>query len=123
MVENLIHNNGLTIAASGLLVVFVGLILISLIILAFNNIAGRLRSRRQIKEGSVSPPSLLSAAKSADEKIPNDHLIAIATAVEFYRRLHFDVLQSEITFAKGSPQSAWRIGGGLSRRFLPARLR
>ena len=52
-----------------------------------------------------------------DDKIPEDELVAIAVAVELYRKLHFEPLQSEITFLHGElTNSGWKTGTKYGQR-------
>jgi len=46
-----------------------------------------------------------------EEPIPEDDLAALAALIELYRRVHFDALQSDITFVRGQDAAnAWRMG-------------
>ena len=108
-VSNVLQNNGGNIAFSGILIVFGGLILISGTIMLFN----RLLMKKPIAEGekqtSTEPePKKVSLFKG--KEIPEDHLIAISAAVELYRRLHFDQLESAVTFERGEAHSGWKTG-------------
>ncbi|MBN1541725.1 OadG family protein [candidate division KSB1 bacterium] len=116
--DNIIQNNGFTIAVSGWLVVFIGLILISLVIHGFNLFFRRWFSRQQEKSLALRP--LTEEVTRAAQEIPPDHLVAIVSAIEIYRRLHFDDLQSEITFASGDAQTSWKLGHRYGQRFFSA---
>jgi len=107
MLESLMQSNGILIAICGLVVVFSGLILIALTIFLFNisfkyiqrgkNLTGSAQQTYPIK---TSEPAILSA----------EELIAISVAIEYYRRIHFEPLQSAITFRQGEQQSVWKSG-------------
>ncbi len=115
--QNITANHGDNIAINGILIVFVSLILISLIIYIFNRIFSRLHhddnqpfrphSGTQNETDRITKPS----------EIPPDHLAAITTAVELYRRLHFEPLNSAVTFSKGETQPGWKVGFKYGQRF------
>jgi len=77
--------NGWTITLSGMLVVFVGLILILIAIHIFNFF---FKPDDKEKEAvKIKTPSEVKQVVTAED-IPEDHVIAIATAVELYKRLY-----------------------------------
>ncbi len=114
---NVIENNGGTTALSGILIVFVGLILIAFCIAAFGYL---LQERKPAESGrehsgsdaTVSVDGKSIPVRSADaEPIPENDLVAIAALIELYRRVHFDALRSDITFVRGQDAAnAWRLG-------------
>lgn len=114
---------GLKIALSGILVVFAGLVLIAAVIVVFNKISAILRRRAAglvdqtgIPSGIPSRPGSI-VPLSTMEDIPEDDLIAITTAVELYRKIHFETLPSEITFMRGEDaQNAWKMGNKYGQR-------
>jgi hypothetical protein len=110
IIDKILSNQGHTNSFAGIIVVFVGLILISVSISLFNKVSHTLRNRKAAQE------SLPARAKESEKKvrpkvkdIPEDELVAIATAVEVYRKLHFEILQNEITFTHGSAQTPWKM--------------
>ena len=110
MIENIIQNNGLNIALSGISVVFFGLVLIAITIYLFNIFFQEGFFHRFKK---IVIPKKNKGSSGIDmasiEEIPDDELVAIAAAVEYYRRIHFDLLQSEVTFARSDTRNAWKI--------------
>jgi len=115
MIENLVQNHGLDISIAGLIVTFLGLALVALMIYLFNAVFSAL------KKGSIGHDvkDSYSAAMTpgTTEKIPEDELVAIAVAVEIYRRIHFDALQSEISFERGDTQAPWKMVYKFGSRF------
>jgi len=122
MIENIIENNGLNIALSGILIVFLGLVLIAITIHLFNQFFQR-RQRKATQPVPAKPVQPTFSAEQYDtpEKIPADDLAALGTAIELYRRIHFDHLQSAITFTKGRTRNAWKIGTKFGQRHHRAR--
>ena len=109
MFENITQNNGWNISFSGILIVFVGLVMISLVIYLFNLVFVVLCRRRERADKPCSEAEW--TVDRTGKKIPKEHLVAIAVAVEFYRKIHFDFLQSEITFSRGdNAHAGWKIG-------------
>jgi hypothetical protein len=107
MLESLMQSNGILIAISGLLIVFTGLVLIALIIHLFNITFKYLHHEKNLTASpkQTYPTRTLDPANLADEE-----LIAITIAIECYRRIHFEPLQSAITFRQGEQQSVWKSG-------------
>ncbi len=96
--ENIINNDALSIAFSGMIVVFSGLILIAIFILIFNKIfaehAHKCTDERkhiniyeEIKQESIT-------------NIPDEEIIAISTALEIYFRLYAKEKSSKLTYDK-----------------------
>ncbi len=114
---NVIENNGGTTALSGILIVFVGLILIALCIAIFNFLLQE-RKPETDETGADGSHATVSvdgkdvSVRSTDAKpIPETDLVAIAALIELYRRVHFDALRSDITFVRGQDAAnAWRMG-------------
>lgn len=104
--DSIIANNGHINSLAGIIVVFFGLVMISIAISLFNKASHFFKNR---EEGKVAVTETTEEVKVTDVKdIPEDELVAIATAVEVYRKLHFEVLQNEITFTHGSAQTPWK---------------
>jgi len=114
MFDNIIQNNGFNIALSGIIVVFAGLILIATTIHLFNKVFERIH-RRSAKKGLQKESMQQSVAKKRP-RISDDELVAIATAIECYRRIHFETLQSQITFKRGEQKSSWTSGQRFGQR-------
>ncbi|NOY22163.1 MAG: OadG family protein, partial [Acidobacteria bacterium] len=95
------------------LIVFGGLVLIACVIYAFNRILEIVEDRETKENISASAPDdeKETPAPEAETEIPMEDRIAIATLIELYRRVHFDAVQSDITFIHGNDaQNAWRLG-------------
>ncbi len=117
LMANIAQFNGGTTALSGILVVFAGLILIALCIVLFNFL---LMEREKPAEalaaesaGDVGRQQKASADTTGaeSEPIPEEDLVVLATLIELYRRVHFDALQSDITFVRGQDAAnSWQMG-------------
>jgi len=108
--SNVMQNNGLNITFSGIIVIFVGLVLIALTIHLFNILSA---AKAREGEGSVENDQESRPKRSvfgSSKDIPPDHLVAIATAIELYRRLHFETLESKVTFERGETNTNWKTG-------------
>ncbi|MBD3225933.1 MAG: hypothetical protein GF313_14485 [Caldithrix sp.] len=109
-VQNIVANNGHNLAVSGIIIVFAGLVFIALVIIAFN----RFVAPSDRSTGSPLEPTPdwedASLAGKQSHAIPLDHLAAITAAIELYRRLHFDALESSVTFNRGEIQTGWKLG-------------
>jgi hypothetical protein len=103
----LVQNNGIFIAISGLFVVFTGLVLIALIIYLFNITFKYLHREKNLP---ISLEQTNSMRAPSTVIISDEELIAISVAIEYYRRIHFEPLQSAITFRQGEQQSVWKSG-------------
>jgi len=95
--------NGWTITLSGMLVVFVRLILILITIHIFNFF---FKEKAEIPIQKVQSDQGAKPAVSTED-IPEDHVIAIATAVELYKRLYLINSMTSLTF-KSAGNSAWK---------------
>ena len=102
-------SQGIVIGIGGLVVVFLGLVLIEIVIHFFN----RYFEKKDQKKALVKIAE--QAKKPRPVAIPEEDLIAIATAIEFYRKVHFDQLQSQITFYRGNQQNNWKIGAAANQ--------
>lgn len=118
MLENVIANHGLNTALSGMTIVFSGLVLIALAIHSFNYIADIVKNRGNGSEPAapVEEP-VPDLAFMGKQEVPADELVAISVAIELYRKLHFEPLQSEITFVHGElTNSGWKTGTKYGQR-------
>lgn len=115
--NNILINDGFINAFAGMFIVFAGLCLIAVVIVIFNYVMQPSEKKPKAKK-LIAPEE--EAIKAVDIKpIPEDHLVAISAAIELYRRVHFDVLQSEITFVRGGDaQNAWKMGSKYGQRDL-----
>lgn len=114
-ISNVVQNNGWNIAFSGILVVFGGLVLIALTIFLFNKITEKKDQAGEEATNQKNQPEKITLTDKA-LNIPADHLAAIATAVELYRRLHLETLESAITFERGETNSNWKTGARFDQR-------
>ncbi len=118
---NVTANHGLSVTWSGLLVVFLGLGLIALMISAFNLVAEWLKNRAKPVATGEQVVSTISSPQG--KEIPEDHLIAITTAVELYRRLHLDPIRTRVTFVRGELHTPWKTGFKYGQRIVPEKRR
>ncbi len=109
MIDKIIDNSGHINSLAGILVVFAGLIAISLAIGIFNRVAGLFKNKPKSSPKIPAEVKEKKAKKKRIKEIPEDELVAIAVAVEAYRKIHFDNLQNEITFTHGTAQTAWKM--------------
>ncbi|MDO9547645.1 MAG: OadG family protein [Candidatus Marinimicrobia bacterium] len=114
MIDNIIQNNGFNIALSGIIVVFAGLILIAVTIHLFNKVFERLHHRadKTATQADTYPPTSVKKVL----QLADDELVAIATAIECYRKIHFESLQTQITFKRGEQQTVWKSGQKFGQR-------
>lgn len=104
--------DGWTTALTGMLIAFVGIILVLIGINAF-----RIFSKKDKKFKStsheLSPADIKPAMKA--EEVPEEHMIAIATAVELYKRLYLINSMGSLTF-KQSDSRSWKIVNKFGQR-------
>lgn len=119
---NAYHGVGITIY--GILFVFVGIVIIQISMNLFNYYFLGKAAKKSAEKGKGSfdyvekmPIPDVKDEAIVQEDIPEDELIAIAAAIEVYRRLHFDRLPSKITFTRGvDAQNSWQMGSGFGHR-------
>ena len=104
--------NGWTITLSGMLVVFTGLILILIAIHIFNFFFKE--STEKVKVPAVQTKTETVPVQQ-NEEIPEEHLAAIATAVELYKRLYLINSMTSLTF-KAAENSAWKAVNKFGQR-------
>ncbi len=115
MWKNVIQNNGWATSIGGLFIVFGGLVLIACVIFVFNRILEAVEDRESKEEAATVAPDRQKTEQASvaqsEEEIPMEDRIAIAALIELYRRVHFDAIQSNVTFIHGNDaQNAWRLG-------------
>ncbi len=115
-ISNVAQYNGWNIAFSGILVVFGGLVLIALTILAFNKLSALVDTFFRKSDNPKQPVESRITVTDSEEEIPEDHIVAISVAVELYHRLHLETLQSAVTFARGEINSNWKAGARFGQR-------
>jgi len=120
---NAYHGVGITIY--GILFVFIGIVIIQICMNLFNAFfLGKVAKKAAAEKGKMNfdhvekmPIPDAKKEEVSHEPVPEDDLIAIAAAIELYRRLHFDRLPSKITFTRGTDaQNAWQQGAGFGHR-------
>lgn len=108
IISKIVENNGDTNTYTGILVVFAGLIMISIAIELFNRASHYFANRKTAEAAPVEDQGS-EEVKTDVKDIPEDELVAIATAVDIYHRLHFEMMQNEITFTHGIFQTPWKM--------------
>jgi hypothetical protein len=106
--------NGWAVTFSGILVVYAGLSTIALVVIMFNFMlkerpAKKKKAKKQIIKVAAPVP------KPVAEPIPEDHLVAIAAAVELYYRLYVQTSISGLTFSN-SESREWKTGNKFGTR-------
>jgi len=100
--------DGWSVALSGILVVFIGLVLIAFVVLIFNFVLKE-RPLSKKKTTKKNKQQVVAVKKTAPVLVPEDHLVAISTAVELYFRLY---LHGRSVGTESSTQlsSTWKSG-------------
>lgn len=114
--KNVTDNKGVELMLNGMGTVFIGLILIALVIRLFNVIFAR---EKKPIEASVNAPVKEESVQKVTiaEDVDDDVVVAIATTVELYRRLHIEDLHTKITFRHGKDiGTAWKMGSKFGYR-------
>jgi hypothetical protein len=109
ILDKIISNNGHINTFAGILVVFFGLIAISVAIVVFNKAAFYFQNKQSNKKDSPLAQETNEVKITNIKDIPEDELVAISVAVEVYRKLHFEIMQNEVTFTHGSAQTPWKM--------------
>lgn len=109
IISKIVESNGHVNTIAGIMVVFIGLIMISVAISLFNKVSQGMVAKKTAKENKPAEIDETATAKTDIKDIPEDELVAIATAVEVYRKLHFEILQNEVTFTHGTAQTPWKM--------------
>jgi hypothetical protein len=106
--------NGWSVAISGILVVYAGLVLIALVVIVFNFAL----KERPHKKKRVKAPALSAApaqSRPLPVNVPEDHLVAISAAVELYFRLYLH--GRPVSTAYSSKESVtWKGGNKFGMR-------
>ena len=109
--------NGIIIGIGGLIIVFVGLLIIEFVIALFSQYFAKKEQKTQTAAGLPSIETKKNSAQTKHIAIPEEDVVAIATTIELYRKIHFEQLPSQITFIHGNQQSNWKIGS-IASQFL-----
>ncbi len=114
--KNVTDNKGVELMLNGMGTVFIGLILIALVIRLFNVIFAR--EKKPVEASSTTSVKDESSQKvTVAEDVDDDVVVAIATTVELYRRLHIEDLHTKITFRHGKDiGTAWKMGNKFGYR-------
>ncbi|SRR6056297_449495 len=116
LIQNItnVEPNGFEVAISGIVTVFLGLVLIAVSIVIFDLIFKYFGNKRggEHKESSVKSlgQEIEESIFKTGKKIDDETIIAITTALELYKRLHVETLQSKINFKQGTQKSNWKMG-------------
>ncbi len=100
--------DGWGVASSGIVVVFIGLVLIAFVVIMFNfALKERSFPKKKVKNKPVRPKAAID--KTEPVPVPEDHLVAISAAVELYFRLY---LQGRPVGTAASTQysGTWKSG-------------
>ena len=100
--------DGWSVALSGILVVFIGLVLIAFVVLVFNFVLKE-RPLSKKKTTKKNKQQVVAVKKTAPVLVPEDHLVAISTAVELYFRLYLHG-RSVGTASSTQLSSTWKSG-------------
>ncbi|MCK5145587.1 OadG family protein [bacterium] len=118
MIDSITQYNGLTIAGSGILVVFTGLVMIALVIQLFNKLFARSAALSTETPVTTAPARKL---KPRGKPIPEEHQAVIAVALAVYHKLYHEELTSEVTFADTEQRSGWKTGYKFGQRIHVSR--
>ena len=105
---------GWDVAIGGTLIVFLGLVLIAVVIYLFNLVLKELPEGKAKGSDVYEAPSVIIGS-GPKENVPEDHLVAISTAIEVYYRLYIEKSFSGITFSN-TESSNWRTGSKFGAR-------
>ncbi|MDD5062586.1 MAG: OadG family protein [Candidatus Marinimicrobia bacterium] len=108
-------SNGIIIGIGGLIVVFLGLVIIEIVIHFFNRYFEKKERKASQALTAPSPINDRLSRKTKAVQIPEEDLAAIVTTIELYRKIHFDQLQSQITFYRGNQQNNWKMGASANQ--------
>jgi hypothetical protein len=116
VILNLANNNAVLVSILGLLAVFLGLVILS-VSTAFINKWFEWKARKSGKPiVQEDEGSMLETNQLDSEQIHPDHLVAIFTAIELYRRLHYEAQISRITFIRGQESiNGWKMGSRINQ--------
>ncbi len=110
--KNIAKYAGFEIAKNGIFIVFGGLILIAFVVSLFNWFFAE---KAHTSPDANKREDIYEEVKKASlQSIPEEDLIAIATALELYKRLYIDSLQSRLTFTEDV--STWKAGNIFNHR-------
>ncbi len=107
--QNILDNEGLAISITGMAIVFLGLVLVSLMIFALPKVLGWLDTTRR---GDRTPAEALDTAGVADEKTREKACVAaIAMVLEHAMRPEDGSTVQRITIRRSGSESIWRQAG------------
>ena len=113
MLEQIIENNVIGITISGIFFIFLGLIAIAVVIGIFNLYLNKGKAEKDTKEQESEEEKREVTPIS---EIPEEELVAIAAALETYRRIHYTEMLTEITFKHGDSRSPWKTSGKFTNK-------
>ncbi len=115
--KNVMDNQGIPIAIFGTLWVFMGLVFINLSVHLTNAIFGRFQKKETPVDETPEAQDVICPTETVHEDIPLEHSLAIFTAIELYRKLHFDVPEVRLTFKRGQEEfNGWKMGNKFGQR-------
>ena len=112
--ENIVNYDALSIALSGMLVVFSGLILIAIFIVIFNRIFAEHAHKSVDERKHVN--IFEEIKREAITNLPDEEVIAISTALEIYFRLYANEISSKLTYDKRNRRDHGEVKNILSHR-------
>ncbi len=101
--------NGWSVALSGILVVYIGLILIALVVIVFNFILKEKPKKKKRTGLSVNKEVHTDPVVKVQQIIPEDHIVAISAAVELYFRLYIQGRPATTAFSTRE-SGTWKGG-------------
>ena len=112
MFTQIMTSRGIGITISGIIFIFLGLVLIAIVISLFNRYFNKQEKISKKNKDAADQPRKIANL----EEIPEDELAAIATAIEVYRRIHYTQMLKDITFKHGDSRSPWKTGYKFSNK-------
>ncbi len=114
--NNVARHQGFSIAIFGTAWVFFGLVLINVSVHLTNFLFGKF-AKTPIDEAQEEVQEMVCEPEIIKSDVPIEHVLAIFTAIELYRKLHFEVPESRLTFKRGQEQlNGWKMGNKFGQR-------
>ena len=111
--QNVQAHDGVSLSLIGAMWVFFGLLLINISVHISNAIFGKLSA----EEVETPTNSIEQEIEDNSSEVPLEHRLAIFATIELYRKLHFDVPESRLTFKRGQEQlNGWKMGNKFGQR-------